>query len=100
MIKKFGGFDFLQHKVSALTGDTEIRFESLYPDMPLVVKASKRGVEINGKLVSEVLELRGFEDDCPEDLPLEEFAHLIAEAWKVHLQMAPKLNRSRLDIDL
>ncbi len=100
MIEKFGGIDFLRHKVSALSGDTEIRFESTSPELVFMVKASRKGVEINGKLFSDVNSLRGFEEDCPNEINLEEFARLVAEVWKCHIYLSPKLNRSIKDIDL
>lgn len=93
MIQKFDGKDFLQSKVSSImTGKTEVRFESVDPNIHLMVAASSAGVDIGGKIASTLQELRQFEELCPEDFDLEEFARLIAEAWKVHLRMQPSLH--------
>lgn len=88
MYVEFFGVTFYKEKYSKLdTGETAVRFvEDGVTSSAFKVEATSSGVNFAGTLKAPIGSRKHLND----------FAALIAEAWKEHLKLAPKISKNGL----
>ncbi len=74
---------FEKLKFSAIDGMTKVSFAATAPSPePFTVTASPTGVRLHGKMIGELSDRE----------TLNDFARLIADAWKEHQKLAPTIH--------
>ncbi len=83
MVTKYFGVEFMKEKYSAFTGETCVTFTEMNKPLETAfqMKATPQGVFIQGKLETPITNSK----------ELNDFARLVADVWKAHQALAPKL---------
>ncbi len=85
MVVTFFGSEFTVEKFSGIDGKMTYSFtEKSDAKIPFVAYAKPSGMTFSGTLSKEI----------SNDAELSEFARFIADVWKAHLKLAPKIQTS------
>lgn len=89
MVVKYFDTEFLKSKFSNLLGQAQVDFTEHNSNdvMPFIIRCTASGINFEGTLKKSI----SSQDE------LQEFARMIADAWKEHKSLSPKIVRAGPD---